>query len=243
MKIAIYNGFPFHYEVIGHILEYCKSREYKVTVYSVTNNNWGWFDFYGVQPYPVNEYTHEKYDRVFLLTDDDWSFPYTPDEKITCLEHVNYQRRSGDIKRVTFKHREGVPFIYFTFSIPRVPKSSTVRVGILGGGKEQEIKFPVEVIRFGRDNPIQADEMLRILSTCHYLFLKNFTKSRWSSSGTLSMAFTCGCRLLTTKDIIDEYKLKSAVDYDATDTLLPLDPGDVYEEAEQIIRQKNEVYD
>lgn len=57
------------------------------------------------------------------------------------------------------------------------------------------------------------------------------------------MSFTCGCRLVTTKNFIDEYGLKSAIDYDATDELVSLDPSDVYEEAERFIEQRNQVYD
>jgi predicted O-methyltransferase YrrM len=59
----------------------------------------------------------------------------------------------------------------------------------------------------------------------------------------MSMAFTCGCRIITTKNIIEEYGLKSAIDYDATDELVSMDPSDIYEEAERIIKDRNDVYD
>ena len=57
------------------------------------------------------------------------------------------------------------------------------------------------------------------------------------------MAFTCGCRMITTRNVIEEYGLKSAIDYDTTDELVSLDPADVYEEAERIIKDRNAVYD
>jgi len=240
MKVAVYNGFPFHYETIGHLVDYCKSRQYELDVYSKTENSWGWFDYYGLQPKSPEEYTHEGFDRVFLLTDDDWSFPVTPDEKIICIEHTNFQRRSGNIKRVTFKHRQGVPFIFFTWSIPRLPK--TLRICVIGGWKDKTCKYPVEVVYIGRENPIDATEMMRVLTSCQYMLLLNFPSFR-VTSGTISMSFTCGCRLITTKNFIDEYGLKSAIDYDATDELVSLDPSDVYEEAERLIEQRNQVYD
>jgi hypothetical protein len=241
MKIAAYNGFPFHYETIGHIIDYCTLRGHELVVYSKTENSWGWFEYYGISPLPVEQYTHKDFDHVFLLTDDDWSFPVTPDEKVICIEHVPYQRRSGDIKRVTFKERPGVPFIFFTFSVPRViPK--TLRVCVLGQNKGVAIKYPVEVVHIYHGKPIDATEMLKVISSCQYMSYLNYTKPK-STSGAISMAFTCGCRLITTKNIIEEYGLKSAIDYDATDEIVSLDPADVYEEAERIIAQRNATYD
>jgi hypothetical protein len=188
----------------------------------------------------IEQYTHKEFDHVFLLTDDDWSFPVTPDEKVICIEHAPYQRRSGNMKRVTFKERPGVPFIFFTFSVPRLPK--TLRVCVLGARKPTEIKYPVEVVYIHRDSPIDATEMMKVISSCQYMSYLNYTKANYTS-GAMSMAFTCGCRLITTKNVIEEYGLKTAVDYDATDELVSLDPADVYEEAERIIKDRNAVYD
>ena len=240
MKVAVYNGFPFHYETIGHLIEYCKDRQHELTVYSKTENTWGWFEYYGIEPKPVEEYSHEGHDRVILLTDDDWSFPVTPDEKIICIEHVDFQRRSGNIKRVTYKHRKGIPFIFFTFSVPRLPK--TLRICVLGGAKDKTSKYTVETIYIGRENPIDATEMMKIMSSCQYMLFLNFPNFH-CTSGTLSMSFTFGCRLVTTKNFIEEYGLKSALDYDTTDELVSMEPSDVYEEDERIIEQRNQVYD
>jgi len=240
MKVAVYNGFPFHYETIGHVIDYCKMRGHELVVYSKTEDSWGWFDYYGISPLPIDQYTHKEFDHVFLLTDDDWSFPSTPDEKVICIEHASYQRRSGDIKRVTFKERPGVPFIFFTFSVPKAPK--TLRVCVLGAGKPTELKYPVEVVYIHRGNPIDATEMMKVISSCQYMSYLNYTKVN-STSGAMSMAFTCGCRMITTRNVIEEYGLKSAIDYDTTDELVSLDPADVYEEAERIIKDRNAVYD
>ena len=241
MKVAVYNGLPCHYETIGHISEYCKLRGHELVVYSKTENSWGWFDYYGISPLPVEQYTHKEFDHVLLLTDDDWSFPVTPDEKIIFIEHASYQRRSGNVKRVTFKSRPGVPHIYFTFSVPKAPK--TLRVCVLGVGKDLAIKYPVEVVQFYHGNPVDATEMMKVISSCQYMSLLNYEKTI-TTSGAISMAFTCGCRLITTKNIIDEYGLKSAIDYDATDELISIeDTTDIYEEAERMIEQRNHVYD
>ena len=245
MKIAIYNGLPCHYETIGHISEYCKLRGHELVVYSTVENSWGWFDYYGISPLSVEQYNHKEFDHVILLTDDDWSFPLTPDEKIICIEHTSYQRRSGDIKRVTlhvtFNSHPTVPCTYFTFSVPKAPK--TLRVCVLGLGKDVTLKYPVEVVHLYHHNPVHATEMMKVISSCQYMSLLNSTKPN-STPGSISMAFTCGCRLITNKNIIDEYGLKSAIDYDATDELVSIeDTTDIYEEAERMIEQRNRVYD
>lgn len=241
MKIAVYNGFHFHYETIGHVLEYCNLRGHELVVYSKTEKNWGWFDHYGITPLSVEKYNHKDFDYVFLLTDDDWSFPVTPDEKVVCIEHTSYQRRSGNIKRITFsKSRPGVPFIFFTFSLPRTPK--TLRVCVLGADKDVALKYPVEMVHFHRGNPVDTTEMMRVISSCQYMSCLNYKKPN-STPGAISMAFTCGCRLITTKNIIEKCGLKSAIDYDATDELVSMDPADVYEEAERMIKNRNDVYD
>lgn len=240
MKVAVYNGFPYHYETIGHIIEYCKSRQHELTVYSKTEKSWGWFEYYGIKPKPTEEYSHEGYDRVVLLSDNDWSFPVTPDEKIICIEHIQLQRRSGNMKRVTYKHREGVPFIFFAFSIPRLPK--IMRICVLGDHKQRDCKYSVETISISREKPIDATEMMKIMSSSQYMLFLNFPNFR-CTSGTISMSLTCGCRLITTKNFIDEYGLTSALDYDKTDELVPMDPSDVYEEAERVISERNLVYD
>lgn len=245
MKVAVYNGLPCHYETIGHISEYCKLRGHELVVYSTVENSWGWFDYYGIQPLPIEKYSYKEFDHVFLLTDDDWSFPLTPDEKIICIEHTSYQRRSGNIKRVTlhvtFNSHPAVPCTYFTFSVPKAPK--TLRVCVLGLGKDVTIKYPVEVVHLYHHKPVHATEMMKVISSCQYMSLLNSKKPN-STSGAISMAFTCGCRLLTNKNIIDEYGLKSAIDYDATDELVSIeDTTDIYEEAERMIEQRNRVYD
>ena len=240
MKVAVYNGLPCHYDTIGHISEYCTLRGHELVVYSKTEQSWGWFDYYGISPLPVEQYTHKEFDYVFLLTDDDWSFPLTPDEKIICIEHTSYQRRSGYIKRVTFKKRPGVPFIFFTFSVPRSPK--TLRVCVLGRDKDVAIKYTVEVVHFYHGKPVDATEMMRVISSCQYMSYLNYTKVN-STASAMSMAFTCGCRLITTKNVIEEYGLTSAIDYDTTDELVSMDPSDVYEEADRIIKTRNAVYD
>ena len=82
MNIAIFNSFPFHYEMFGYIIEYCIYKNYKLTIYTETNNDYGYLNWYknffknnfeykllsNFDPYNLN------YSFLFLTTDDDKKF-------------------------------------------------------------------------------------------------------------------------------------------------------------------------
>ena len=90
-KIAIYNGFSFHYEMFGYIIHYCKTNNYNLTIYS--DDNLGYKDYYKTL-YSINEYRpvslfhseRQNYDFIFLMTDDDWSYK-TDTKKTICIDH------------------------------------------------------------------------------------------------------------------------------------------------------------
>jgi hypothetical protein len=94
-KIAIYNGFNFHYEMFGYIIHYCKTKNYDLTIYS--DDNLGYNDYYK-SLYLINEYRpvtlfyseRQIYDFIFLTTDDDWSYKTEDSEinrKTICIDH------------------------------------------------------------------------------------------------------------------------------------------------------------
>jgi hypothetical protein len=77
MKIAIHQGFDFHYEMLGYILEYFISSKIDVDIYCPENNKSNeWKNFYQnifkakisfINPLNMNP---DNYDLIFLLTDD-----------------------------------------------------------------------------------------------------------------------------------------------------------------------------
>lgn len=103
-KIAAYNGFDFHYEMYGYILDYCKSRNYSLTIYSDNKNNLGYIDFYkslfDFDLQSISQFQEDRYDYdvIFLLTDNDDSFP-TEDAKINrktiCIDHLHEIRNTA----------------------------------------------------------------------------------------------------------------------------------------------------
>ena len=98
MKIAIFNGFHFHFEMFGYILQYCKVKGYAPTVYTQEDVH-GWREFY-MALFPtlhwkscaqfMNE--HAAYDHIVLATDDDRSFPLI-NKNVICIDHHYTNRR------------------------------------------------------------------------------------------------------------------------------------------------------
>jgi len=96
-KILVYSGVPFHYDVIGFILEF--SKKYKIEVDLVLKYpDYLWIDFFKAQyifnvfeslPCNINHYLF-----VMLLTDNDESFPDNLiNGNIVCIDHYYKNRR------------------------------------------------------------------------------------------------------------------------------------------------------
>ena len=107
-KIAIYNGFSFHYEMFGYIIDYCKTKNYDLTIYS--DDNLGYKDYYK-SLFAINEYRpvflfeieKQNYDFIFLTTDDDWSYKINDIEinrKTICIDHYYKIRNPAFEKRI-----------------------------------------------------------------------------------------------------------------------------------------------
>ena len=92
-KIAIFNGFRFHYEMFGTVLEFLTHRGLTFSIYSETQDAMGWFEVYttkfgALTVHPTGAFDHTKYDYVFLLTDDDVQYHYLwTHPKVIMFEH------------------------------------------------------------------------------------------------------------------------------------------------------------
>jgi hypothetical protein len=108
MKIAIFNGFCFHYETFGVFLYYCKTKGYSVTLYTEHSWAYNWFGFYNrlFDNFFVMKHFGEflepefnSYDFIILPTDDDFTFKDkflslpNADNKILTYDHEYYNRR------------------------------------------------------------------------------------------------------------------------------------------------------
>ena len=108
MKIAIYQSFPFHYEMFGFIINYCIKNNHLLTIYSENKNDMGWLKFY--KDYfkfndfrNINEFLKEAhiYDIVILTTDNDPNIKeydlelYDIKDKIIKINHTNKNRNTS----------------------------------------------------------------------------------------------------------------------------------------------------
>ena len=94
MKVALFNGFPFHYEMFAYVLDYCSNNSIKVDCYTNKVNDLGWFNIferdYNIKSwYSINSFKPSEYDYVFLLTDDDYSYMpfWNKTTKVIVIEH------------------------------------------------------------------------------------------------------------------------------------------------------------
>lgn len=100
-RFAIFNSFPFHYEMFGYIIEYCQARGGVIDIFTETANNIGWIQFYENKfPGAFRMFSYllfnpiNNYECVFLTTDDDPQFrDEWFNEKTLCIDHYYEVRR------------------------------------------------------------------------------------------------------------------------------------------------------
>lgn len=103
MKLAIFNGLPYHFEMYGYILHYCNVNGHTLTIYSRDDTH-NWIGFYtklfpSLQWKSVNLFLREYtvYDFIIVTTDDDRGFPLQNANNVICIDHrFNVRRPSVD---------------------------------------------------------------------------------------------------------------------------------------------------
>lgn len=133
-NIAIFNSFPFHYEMFGYIISFCKENNHKLTIFTNEETNLGWLEFYKTlfNDYEFNyksidlyEKEKEMFDITFITTDDDRMFKK---EWITskCIVIDHYCKNR---KPEYFNHLGTRPFIgnYNDSAIPCYKIVNTIK--------------------------------------------------------------------------------------------------------------------
>jgi len=120
-RVAIFNSFPFHYEMFGYILDHFSrngrndASSTVVSIFTETRNELGWLEFYKTQFKtlnlefrPVSDFCDARhaFDLIFVPTDDDFAFKREwIDERCIASDHHIL------IRRPEYKHHIGVrPF-------------------------------------------------------------------------------------------------------------------------------------
>jgi len=151
-EIAIFNGFPFHYEMFGYIIYFCYSNKFNLTIYTNFLNDNGWLKYYkyifeenkkyvftykNISDFEKNKYL---YDLIILPTDNDYKFNdnnYNINNKTIRIDHYYVIRRPKIEKFIATR-----PFLnnYRKWSLPcfpiqEIPKlltSNIINITIVG---------------------------------------------------------------------------------------------------------------
>jgi len=124
MNIAILNGFHFHFEMFGYIIDYCNKKKFKLDIFMHLNTDLGWVEFYknelitnkNIKFIDIKSYSSENnYDKIILTTDDDtYVSGETINEKYICIDHYINLRRPTITTHIStrfFKNRSHVDWI------------------------------------------------------------------------------------------------------------------------------------
>jgi hypothetical protein len=205
MKLAIFNSLPFHFEMFGYIIYFCKIKGYSLTIYSPSERS-GWREFY-TQMFPglvwrsSELYFLEKplYTYTILTTDDDPGIPESiiRNNKILCIDHYYKNRRpSIDMSR----HIATRPFSmnYRPWALPCYPMIGSLEknaliskpcdfldVVILGGSNDYSVE---QICRLKSDSKIRLHVIARNVNRALLASLeKNFTLCIYQSISTEEM--------------------------------------------------------
>lgn len=113
MRVAGYTSYPFHYEMIGFLIHYCRVRGYELVVYCLFGRDMGFIEMYrqvfglhdptcGIEFRDIGKFPWEwaEFDFYVCLTDDDpifLSYDFPIFDKTICIEH-HYKRRQSKMK-------------------------------------------------------------------------------------------------------------------------------------------------
>ncbi len=213
-KIAIFNSFPFHYEMFGYILHFAKNNNYHVDIYTNFYNNIGWINFYNknfknvtflyYKEYQNIKYHNLNYKYIFVTTDDDYEFK---DEwiydNVICINHFFKIRNPNYKNYLNCTNYKNSTLLYAISCFPLITsfnKKQNNVVTIIG-----------EIVKFNFDNInrlkfIDNDKIIlniigRSINEDDHLLLQNLDKK-------FEINFLCD---LDTSDLIEILKNTSYI--------------------------------
>jgi hypothetical protein len=237
-RIAIFNGLACHYEMFGYIIEYCFLHNILLDIYTETYNNMGWLDFYlkafpnVFRFLPLSSYQIDNiYMKVILITDDDILFDKEfSRENVICIDHY-HQIRNKSIKihigTRYFKTRPELDWILPVYRQMDInTKKKIAKDNILFIGKSARDMINSEFVKNIKDklncifidrsiNQMNTDKMIELVKESKYVFISDRNDHiDKSMSGSIPLALNFLCTLILPKEMNDNYKFKSVIEYD-----------------------------
>ena len=271
-SIAIFNGFSFHYEMFGYIIEYCSIRKIKLDIYTETKDNMGWLDFY-LKEFPnmftlfnISAYNPDNnYLKVILLTDDDPSFDksWTRDNTVS-IDHYHLNRSEyikTHIGTRYFSIRPTLDWIlpvYRQMDINTKKKIGKNNIVFIGGTAREMINSEfvknlnincIFIDRFIENCNLNTEEMIEILKVSNYVFVSYHNNDHLEGkimSASIPLALNFLCTLIIPKKMNESYKLKSVIEYDEKlllDIKFKHDPKRVNKDLSWLLKHKMDTFD
>lgn len=188
-KIAIYNSYPFHYEIFGYVIFYCYINKFTLDIFTENEYNMGWILFYQTL---FNEYAEKNvffhyyeefendlirnnYDLIFLTTDDDPNFKYEwMNRKVICINHYYKCRRIDYFHCLALRPFSENKIKWDLPCIPIVDSSvkrnmvdyhkDTIHVAIIGGGNFDPNSHNTNIINRLRTDDSNKKIVLHVVS-------------------------------------------------------------------------------
>jgi hypothetical protein len=193
MNIAAFNGFPFHDEIFGYIIHYCKTNNHKLTIFCRTETQTDYLIFYKkhfkdycftIIDCRMFTYFKYNYDSIFLLTDDDGNYNLDDSyiNSITIRIDHDYRIRNNDIQKYIairpFKTNNR------TWALPCFPivlkqqkqdflrNNNQINICILGGNYGQyDTKIINRLTQLNSNNKICIHAMARTVNKDNFIGL------------------------------------------------------------------------
>ena len=270
--MAIFNGFPFHYEMFGYIIEYCSIRKIKLDIYTETKNHMGWLDFY-IKAFPnmftllpISAYHPDNnYSKVILLTDDDPSFDklWTRDN-VVAIDHYHLNRAEHIKNHIGTRYFLSRPTLEWILPVYRQMDISTKKkigqnnIVFIGGTARDMINSDyvknikakcIFIDRFIENCNKNTLEMIEILKVSNYVFISHHNNDHVegkSMSASIPLALNFLCTIILPKKMNESYKIKSAIEYDKDkleDIIYKHDPRIVDKDLLHLLQHKMDTFD
>lgn len=174
MRVAIFNGFPFHYEVFGYIINWCKQQGYHLTLYTETKDSFGWFEWYTerfgtlhIQPINNFERACHNYHIIFLITDNDrkfsdrWVNLFDLQATVISIDHHRQDRRKNITKHLAVRDFPHKPHAYPVYPIDVNLMTKVKSTSIFNQGIHIYLQaVPPECYNWDVLNKLQQDEQI-----------------------------------------------------------------------------------
>jgi hypothetical protein len=221
-KILIYNGFPFYYDRIGCILDFCK--QYSIDVDIVMTHDTLWMDAYKTRytftilPKLPPDYSHYLF--VVLLAENDPTFPsqFINANTVCIYKNTRLGYISDDVTFPVFR------YINLHDKLKKMPPKPIITC--MG---DVDISFITNLNEFDLRRITSESNVLDVLASSTYMVCENESQ--------LALSFSTGCKLIIPKNGV---LFKSSIEYEEP---IMLDPSpslfETFNEREELIHSRD----